>query len=312
VGSEAFRVMSQHTHITSVAGRLSDADNAKLQELYLEAEGVTKAEKTCLIQIQGLIRPLKSAQRGSGMAEGSGSGGSERRTRADDGGTPQPPLSPSPPTPSMGRGAHSTREESGPGSGKAKRQASGHPQHHRRRSSQDLSSGTAAPGPASGGADRAFPESRSGGKRGSGKKAESTPPPPPTTTDGSSLGKHHLRGGSEDAVEDGRRKRLRVVEETGGKGEATGAEGVALPLPSTPSITRRAASLQGTPPVGRKMKGAGQGQENIPSGRPVAAKVTNPKDKSQEWILARVRHWYADKGRYEVEDHEDDETGQRP
>ncbi|KAJ1929082.1 hypothetical protein IWQ60_001483 [Tieghemiomyces parasiticus] len=47
-------------------------------------------------------------------------------------------------------------------------------------------------------------------------------------------------------------------------------------------------------------------------GTVVAAKTSKPKDKTEEWILAAVTQFHADKNRYEVEDVVKDESGVKP
>lgn len=114
-----------------------------------------------------------------------------------------------------------------------------------------------------------------------------------------------------ESVDEGKKKRSRtsaVLDEAGSPGDGgrkdiSGGSG---------------HSTTSGPGVGRKWKGRGSqeplGRSDaiIPPGRPVAANVTNAKDKTQQWILAKTRHWYSEKGRYDVEDQEEDEAGQRP
>ncbi|KAG0000902.1 SAGA HAT/Core module component [Entomortierella chlamydospora] len=49
----------------------------------------------------------------------------------------------------------------------------------------------------------------------------------------------------------------------------------------------------------------------IPVGHQVAARTPKDKNKVEEWILARVLAYYADKNRYHVEDDEADENGEK-
>ncbi|KAI9291644.1 DUF1325-domain-containing protein [Neoconidiobolus thromboides FSU 785] len=77
------------------------------------------------------------------------------------------------------------------------------------------------------------------------------------------------------------------------------------------TINHKEQAIKHEKPFSKSRKTVPQAIGFIPNGSKVVAKMVDSDDPNQEWILANVIHYYPEKNRYQIEDAEVDDDGQK-